>query len=126
MMKKNRTAGTTYIMWSILTLAVLKNCHLPAWANLSYGNNPTIYLDDMLYFFGVDVILLLWAHFAVKMTNTIIAGILLRLAIGKIIDEFIDPYGYHWSEAVWDICVGIWAIYAWIKRNRRWEENTVK
>lgn len=43
------------------------------------------------------------------------------LLIGKLIDQFINPYGYHAAEFVWDLGVAIWTIRHYIK----WKKTTV-
>lgn len=44
------------------------------------------------------------------------------LLIGKVIDQFFDPYGYHVGELIWDTSILIWATIQYVK----WGKTTAK
>jgi len=123
MRKKSNIQTTTYLMWAVLLAAILGSVSIPRFDGIEIGSAAgyKVMLNDLIYFLSRDMILLIWAHIGWLFSRKIIAGILVRLAIGKIIDEFIHPYGYWYGELIWNIVVFIWAIHRWVQINRKWE-----
>lgn len=107
----------TTLMWVILLVAILKNVTVPNGMVITVGNmTPPMYLDYFIKFIGVDILLLLWAVYAVLHTNKIIAYVLVGLGIGKLLDEFISPYGYSYVEFINDCLVFLFALIYWTYR----------
>lgn len=108
-------------MWAILLTAIVGVIPVQKWDDIYIGTTYKMSVTNLVYFLSRDTILLMWAHIACKLTKTIIAGALLRLAIGKIVDEFVHPFGYWYGELLWDIGVVVWAVYRWVQVNRKWD-----
>ena len=124
-------------MWAILLTAILGNVSRAPWDAILIGEPYTdtilertglkrvityqMNLNDLVYFLSRDFILLMWAHIGWLFSEKkIIAGMLVRFAIGKILDEVFHPFGYWWGELLWDIGVVIWACYKWVQVNKKW------
>lgn len=108
----------TILMWVILLVAVLKNVTVPNGMVIEIGNmTPPMKLDDFIKFVGVDILLILWAVYAALHTNKIIAYVLVGLGVGKLMDEFISPYGYSYVEFINDCLVVIFALIYWTYRH---------
>lgn len=106
------------LLWMILIVAYAKNYKRPEWDFIMIGNKPELQqsLNDFIYFMGIDIILLFWAFIAKKMFRNIISWVLMMLAIGKIVDEFIAPYGYHRAEQFYDCLIAALAFYMYWNR----------
>ncbi len=122
MSKKEKIPTTTYLMWAIIAVALLKNIKVPHGDEITIGTYypQPFYLNDFIYFLGNDIILLLFAAVCQKLSHTIISWVLVALAIGKILDEFASPFGYWYGELFWDVGIVVWAIWKWVKVNREW------
>lgn len=107
------------MLWTILIVAILKNYESPQWDGIMIGDRFERSLNDIIFYLGIDIILLLWAIIAFVSFNNIISWMLLMLGIGKVFDEFLAPYGYHPAEQFYDILIFTWAICKFINRKRK-------
>jgi hypothetical protein len=105
-------------MWVILLVAILKNVTVPNGMVITVGDmTPPMYLDYFIKFVGVDMLLLLWAVYAALHTKKIIAYVLVGLSVGKLLDEFVSPYGYSYVEFINDCMVLLFALLYYVYRH---------
>lgn len=107
------------LLWSVLAISILKNCQSEQWDNIFYGCRYPQNLNNLIYFLGIDIILLLWGIIAYKTFNNIISWMLMMFGIGKVFDEFLAPYGYHTAEMFYDMIIFIWAICKYFLKQRK-------
>lgn len=108
----------TILMWVILLVAILKNVTVPNGMVITVGDmTPPMYLDYFIKFVGVDILLLLWAVYAALHTKKIIAYVLVGLSVGKLLDEFVSPYGYSYVEFINDCMVLLFALLYYVYRH---------
>jgi len=108
----------TILMWVILLVAILKNATAPNGMVITVGDmTPPMYLDYFIKFVGVDILLLLWAVYAALHTKKIIAYVLVGLSVGKLLDEFVSPYGYSYVEFINDCMVLLFALLYYVYRH---------
>lgn len=58
------------------------------------------------------------------LTDKIIAYLMLALAVGKLIDGQVAPYGYNVNEFLWDIVCFAGAIVLYIHRKRKAKQTS--
>lgn len=108
----------TFSLIAALIISALKNIRVPDVYNVKFGipeHEQT--LNNFIYFFGVDLMLFLLmltiGYLCIKETVLkTIATAARYLAFGKIIDEFVSPYGYGIFEMIYDIIVTICTVIA--------------
>ncbi len=73
-------------------------------------------VEDKIWYVCVYAILTMAFHLIYKLTNHLFFNLCFLLLGGKLIDQFFNPYGYHWVEMVWDILISIYILYKWKNR----------
>lgn len=96
-------------MWAIILVSfvslVYVHSGMSKWVNLGYSPNDAA---DFVWFASVYLCGCLAAYIFVLLTDKLVAKFLLRIMIGKLVDLFIAPYGFHLLELIW---IGINVIY---------------
>lgn len=77
-------------------------------------------INDMKYAVCSSVILVLCMVIINYYRRSVETLALLGLAIGKLIDEFTTPFGYGFSELLWNITVALYYTY---KKYSQWKAN---
>lgn len=77
-------------------------------------------LSDKVWYIGVYLILTTAFFIISKLAKDIFFKVIFLLSIGKLIDQFSNPYGYHAPEIIWDAIILIWATIQYIK----WKKTT--
>lgn len=121
-----------FFLLMALLISALKNITVPKQYNIAFGlEGHQQKIDNLIYFLGIDLILLLLMACIISLCSFFIKAIryklpvskngeqyassietfriisygALWLAIGKIIDEFTAPYGYHAFELIYDLFI---------------------
>ncbi len=122
----------TFFLIMALIISALKNITVPIQYNFKFGlEGRQQKVNNLIYFIGIDLLLIclmaciisLCAFFIELIRHKlpapkageryaysiesfqIFAYAALWLAIGKFVDEFISPYGYHAFELVYDLFI---------------------
>ncbi len=109
---------TLYLLIA-LAISALKNTTVPEQYNYAFcAGGQTV--NNLIYFLGVDLVILFLTMSLRSLSKhdrvfNIIATAAMYLAIGKVVDEFSSPYGYHFAEFIFDIFVVIWAVKRYFK-----------
>lgn len=104
-------------IWLALFFAAIKNVEFIHGWEITYGHyDHPFYLNNLIYFVGNDFMVLCLALSADVQSKSIISRVFVGLAIGKILDEFTNPFNYAWPEMIWDLTILIWAIIKWNRK----------
>lgn len=106
-------------LWLILAVGVLRFVLIQVFGK--WGDEKVIAnyeqgaytLNNLIFFLSWDIIILIAFCIAEMFTKSIIAKALVGLAIGKILDEAVSPFGLWWGELAWDVAVLIWCVVKW-------------
>lgn len=112
------------LCWLLLILSIIRQYSNHSWnvPDAVFFTHQT--LNNFWYFFCTDIMWLTVAVFCARGSGAIICGLLVGLAIGKIIDEFFNPYGYHVPEKIWDSLVALFGIMRYMKKRNNEQSNT--
>ncbi len=105
-------------MWSkilILVAVLATNIPIPDAYNIHCDRYGTT-VDSKIWYICVYLILTILFDLTSKLTGQLFFKVLALLSAGKLIDQFWNPYGYHYAELGWDIIVVLWT--AWQIRKR--------
>lgn len=109
---------TLYLLIA-LVISALKNMVVSERYNYVFcAGGQTV--NNLIYFLGVDLVILflilsLRALSKQDRVFNIIVTAAMYLSIGKIVDEFSSPYGYHIAEFIFDAFIVGLAINSYIK-----------
>ncbi len=92
---------------------------IPAKWNIIVDNHGAT-IEDYVWYISYYGVLTLVLFMLFKLTNNIAIKLLFLLSIGKLIDQFFNPYGYHAPEIIWDIIIASWIS---IEQINQWREH---
>ncbi len=95
----------------IIMIVIISILPIPDKWNIMLDKNGSN-LSDYRFFSCMYAILTILCLYIGSSTNNIIFKILTGLSFGKLVDQFCNPYGYHFLEIVWDIVVIIYVLYS--------------
>lgn len=99
------------IVGAIMALFLIRNITVPHGYDVVIGNcDPPMFLNYFIWFVCNDLMFILCALAIAMRTKMTAAYLFLWATIGKLIQEFVWPYGYGWFELMWDVvglCVAI-------------------
>lgn len=122
-MKQSNVGQAALYIWLIIIWCLLRPvivAHTPdvVFTYVKATGKPYKW-PDLVFFLMGDIAMLIVALAFQRLTNLIVAWVFLALAVGKIMDEFVSPFGYWWGEVVWDVAVFACAYVAYRYRNRK-------
>jgi len=94
----------------ILLLVVLPLIPIPDKLNIEVDSHRAT-VEDKVWYFSMYGILCLSFYIIYKLSSRFIFQVLFLLAIGKLVDQIFNPYGYHLAEMAWDIIILAWIIH---------------
>ncbi len=62
-------------------------------------------IEDYVWYVSYYAVLTLVLFMLYRITDNLAIKLLFLLGIGKLIDQFFNPYGYHIAELIWDITI---------------------
>ncbi len=94
---------------AISFFALLSMAPIPAKWNVVIDKYGAL-VEDKIWYVCVYAMLTTAFHLIYKLTNHLFFIALFLLSIGKLIDQFFNPYGYHAAEIIWDAIIFIFIL----------------
>lgn len=90
---------------------VIRGLEVPGGDDIIIGRcNPPMTLNIFIWFLCNDISLTFCSFVVAAFFRNTLSYLFVWFCVGKIIQEFVSPYGYGWFELMWDtigFCIAI-------------------